>query len=295
MHRRFSIWVATTIVLLAVILGYGLWQWQENTVAVVGKQRITKSEFYEELEAGAGAEVLEGLITQAVIRQAAAAQGLNPSKSDVDAELELVRQQFPDAASFQAALQQSGMTEEDLRKNIFTSLALENLATQGVSASNEEVEDYYQAHKEEFGQPEQVRARHILVDTKQEADNIRAKLDSGADFATLALQYSKDQQTKNRGGDLGYFTKGEMMREFEEAAFALQPGETSDPVETLYGYHIIRVEDHKQAVIPPLGDVRNEVERAVKRQKARPVEEVLQELRAGVDVDVRWERYQMLE
>ncbi|HHT02256.1 MAG TPA: hypothetical protein GXZ96_06160, partial [Firmicutes bacterium] len=151
------------------------------------------------------------------------------------------------------------------------------------------------AHKEEFGQPEQVRARHILVDTKQEADNIRAKLDSGADFATLALQYSKDQQTKNRGGDLGYFTKGEMMREFEEAAFALQPGETSDPVETLYGYHIIRVEDHKQAVIPPLGDVRNEVERAVKRQKARPVEEVLQELRAGVDVDVRWERYQMLE
>ncbi|HHT02091.1 MAG TPA: hypothetical protein GXZ96_05315, partial [Firmicutes bacterium] len=151
MHRRFSIWVATTIVLLAVILGYGLCQWQENTVAVVGKQRITKSEFYEELEAGAGAEVLEGLITQAVIRQAAAAQGLNPSKSDVDAELELVRQQFPDAASFQAALQQSGMTEEDLRKNIFTSLALENLATQGVSASNEEVEDYYQAHKEEFG------------------------------------------------------------------------------------------------------------------------------------------------
>jgi foldase protein PrsA len=295
MHRRFSIWVATTIILLAVILGYGLWQWQENTVAVVGKQRITKSEFYKELEAGAGAEVLEGLITQAVIRQAAAAQGLNPSKSDVDAELELVRQQFPDAASFQAALQQSGMTEEDLRENIFTSLALENLATQGVSASNEEVEDYYQAHKEEFGQPEQVRARHILVDTKQEADNIRAKLDSGADFATLALQYSKDQQTKNRGGDLGYFTKGEMMREFEEAAFALQPGETSDPVETLYGYHIIRVEDHKQAVIPPLGDVRNEVERAVKRQKARPLEEVLQELRAGVDVDVRWERYQMLE
>jgi parvulin-like peptidyl-prolyl isomerase len=92
----------------------------------------------------------------------------------------------------------------------------------------------------------EIRARHILVGTEKEAKGIIAELKAGGDFATIAKAKSTDRGSAGKGGDLGYFTKGQMVPEFEAAAFALRPGQfTEEPVKTQYGWHIIKVEDRR--------------------------------------------------
>ena len=92
------------------------------------------------------------------------------------------------------------------------------------------------------------RASHILVDTEEEAKKILEQINAGKDFAELAKQYSKDTQTKDAGGDLGYFGKGQMEEEFEKAAFKLKPNEISDIVKTKYGFHILKVTDQRDSL-----------------------------------------------
>src|SRR5262249_37611386 len=147
-----------------------------------------------------------------------------------------------------------------------------------------EIAEQYELQKEDrFTEPEQVRARHILVEVKSGADektkaaakkkaeDLQAKAKSGADFAALAKKSSDDKATAPQGGDLGLFPRGRMAPAFETAAFALPVGEVSDVVETPFGYHVIKVEEHRQAGPKPLDAVRGEIrqtlvnERAVKR------------------------------
>jgi parvulin-like peptidyl-prolyl isomerase len=125
--------------------------------------------------------------------------------------------------------------------------------------SEADLHEYYTQNKKSLGVPEQVRARHILfrVDpaasedeknqAKTRAEAILKRAKAGEDFAKLAQTYSDDQGSKAKGGDLGYFTPGRMVPEFENVAFYTDPGEISDIVETKYGYHIIKVEDHIEA------------------------------------------------
>jgi peptidyl-prolyl cis-trans isomerase C len=128
-----------------------------------------------------------------------------------------------------------------------------------ITVSDEDMKQYYAGNKEKFKAPEQVRARHILVHVSSKATDeekkkakekireLRERLIKGEDFAKLASEYSDDPGTKKRGGDTDYFARGKMVKPFENAAFSLKPGEISDIVETKFGYHIIKVEDHKAA------------------------------------------------
>lgn len=130
-----------------------------------------------------------------------------------------------------------------------------------------EVETYYKANKEEFLLPERVKARHILVradkaaseeekkKAEQKIEEIHRKIKAGADFAKLAGEVSEDPGTKTKGGELDFFQKGSMVPEFEKAAFALKPGEVSGIVMTQFGYHLIKVEEKKEAGTEPLEDV----------------------------------------
>ncbi len=127
---------------------------------------------------------------------------------------------------------------------------------------------------------EQVHARHILVETEEEAQTVLARLEAGEDFASLAEELSTDESTREDGGDLGWFPRGVMVPEFEEAAFALQPGETSDIVQTSFGYHIILVEER---------DPDRELEPSfLERRRASALSEWLEEQRQSEAVERHW-------
>lgn len=130
---------------------------------------------------------------------------------------------------------------------------------------------------------EEVHARHILVKTEDEAKDVIKQLDAGKDFAELAKEKSTDPN-KDDGGDLGYFTRGRMVKEFEDAAFALEKGSYSKtPVKTDFGYHVIKVEDKRDAPPPPFEQVKDQVRQLVMRDKYLAL---LNQAKASAKVDI---------
>ena len=140
------------------------------------------------------------------------------------------------------------------------------LASEGKAATTDDAmkKVYDEASKQITGEQE-VRARHILVETEDEAKAIKAELDKGADFAELAKKKSKDPGASD-GGDLGFFTKEQMVPEFSAVAFALEPGKISDPVKSQFGWHIIKVEEKRNRKPPEFDQVKSQIETYVTRK-----------------------------
>lgn len=136
------------------------------------------------------------------------------------------------------------------------------------TVTEEEMKKAYDTESAKVAQTERVRARHILVATEQEAKQIRARLVKGEKFEDLAKQYSLDG-SKEYGGDLGYFTAPEMVPEFSKAAFALKPGDVSQPVKTDYGWHVIKIEDRKMGGAQPYDQVKTAIRNILLRKKTQ--------------------------
>jgi len=130
---------------------------------------------------------------------------------------------------------------------------------------------------------EEARARHILVPTEDEAKAVAARLKAGGDFAALAKELSKDPGSGKEGGDLGFFTKDRMVKEFSDAAFALKPGEVSAPVKSQFGWHVIRLDEKREKAPPALADVKEELGRYLV-QKAQ--QEMILKLRGEAKVEL---------
>lgn len=128
----------------------------------------------------------------------------------------------------------------DLTKEVVIGEVVNQIAT--VKLTDAEIKKYYSKNKADF---REVRASHILVKTHEEADEVKKSLDEGADFGALAKEKSVDPGSAPRGGDLGFFTRDRMVKPFAEAAFSLKVNEISKPVQTAFGYHIIKVLEHK--------------------------------------------------
>lgn len=170
-----------------------------------------------------------------------------------------------------------------------------------INVTEDDINLYYKAHREEFRTPEMVRARHILIKVdknvsdddkrkaREKAEEILKKIRGGEDFAKLASEFSDDPGSKNKGGDLGFFPKGRMVPEFEKVAFSLKPNEVSDIVETPFGFHIIKVEEKKESVQEPLEKVKDKVKEKVFAdfRKARVDEFVEKAMKdAGVELNL---------
>ena len=186
--------------------------------------------------------------------------------------------------------------EEDYRvgeqRKVKMLLIDRDLALAKVVVPPADVQRFYNDNIAQYQTPEQIRASHILLNTagkeeaavRKQAENLLQQVKAGGDFAALATKFSEDTGSATKGGDLDYFSRGRMVPEFETAAFALEPGQTSDIVRTQYGFHIINMVDKKPAVTRPLDDVRPQIEDQLKRQRAdEQVAARAKELAARID------------
>ena len=140
----------------------------------------------------------------------------------------------------------------------------------------------YDEAAKQIGGEKEIRARHILVESEDEAKAILAELKKGTDFAELARLKSKDPGAAAEGGDLGYFSKDQMVAEFSDAATKLDKGQLSDPVKTQFGWHVIKVEDKRDRPVPPFDQVKEQIENYVVR---RAQAEVISKLRQGAKIE----------
>lgn len=160
-----------------------------------------------------------------------------------------------------------------------------------IKVSEQEMEEYYQRHREEFKQPEGIKLKHILIYLPKDTDNktkekalnrakqIRAQLVKGEKFEQFAKIYSDDTASREKGGDLGIIRRGETIPEFEEKVFKLKPGEISEPILSPYGYHIVKVEKKLPEEILPFEKVKDRVRESLKREKEREVmEKIIEDL-----------------
>lgn len=227
-------------------------------------------------------QVLENLVARELLYQESQKKGIKISEEEVNKQLINVKAQFPNEAEFNNALIRMNLTEASIKEKLQRDLALKKLiedeVAPKVTVSDSDIRAFYENNPETFKQPERVKASHILIkvdpkaDASQKAeaqkkiDSVQAKLQKGEDFGALAKEYSEGP-TGPKGGDLGYFTRGQMVKPFEEAAFAMKPGEVSGMVETRFGYHLIKVTDKTPEGTMPYEDVKERLAEFLKQQK----------------------------
>lgn len=136
------------------------------------------------------------------------------------------------------------------------------------SVSDADAKKLYDEQVQKLKPEEEAQARHILVETEELAKEIKEKLKNGGDFSALAKEHSKDPGSKDNGGDLGFFTKGQMVPEFEQVVFTLNKGDVSDPVKTQFGYHLIKLEDKRAKQPPAFEVVKDRILQSMLLQKA---------------------------
>lgn len=228
-------------------------------------------------------QLLDQLVALRLLSQQAAALKVSVPDTDVDGRVAQIKGQFPNEQAFTAALAQRQMTPDKLRNEIRQQLeAMKVVETEigpKVTVTDAEVNDFYTKNPDKFQEPEAVHVAHILIrfpenadaaakaKAKAEAESVLAQLKKGADFAAMAKQHSQDQGSAVNGGDLGFVPRGQTVPAFEQAAFALKPGQLSGIVESPFGYHIIKMIAHRDGRKVPLQEVKTQVEQFLKQQQ----------------------------
>ncbi len=260
----------SVIITVSAALCSGCGDGKSRVIAKVNGKAITVKDFdsrlskmpayYKAIASQRKKDFLEDMINEQLLYKEALKRGLNRDK-DVK---ELI---------------------EEARNKIIVAKLLEN-ESKKTAVSEEKIEEFYQEHKDDFVTPLKMRASHIMVDTEEEAREVQKKLNEGADFAQLAKEYSKDP-SKDRGGDIGYFVKGQLMPQIEEVCLKLDVGQTSDIIRTKFGYHIIRLTEKVEPRTVDLSEVRDAIKKELmdKAQQAG-MEELIKNLRSKAHIRI---------
>ena len=231
-------------------------------------------------------DILDALIMNKLVSKEVEAQGFKAKETDIDNYIERIKAQGNlNDEQFQTALASQGLTMESYRKQVAEeierALLINREIGSRVNVTPQDIERYYKEHDADYAQPEQVRVRHIFLplspaapaDEEKEVlgqiEDIRKRALAGEDFATLADTYSQGPGA-GQGGDLGYFKKGQMAKEIDEVAFALKPGEISQPFRTNVGVHLLKIEEHSSAGQQTLSaEVSEEIKRKLYNEALR--------------------------
>lgn len=233
--------IATTMGLALILILFAACSDQEKPdpeiIATTEYGEITKEQFYNELKERFGEDVLKEMITRQILENKMDVNSKDEF-AELDKEIEDMRDQLGN--QFDELIKQQGFkTTEDYRYVLYLSKLEYNFATSDIEVTEDDVREYYERLQEE------IHARHILVKEKETAEEIIERYNNGEEFAALAEEYGTDGTAKN-GGTLGYFTAGKMVKPFEDAVYALEVGEISEPVQTDFGWHVIFVEDRRE-------------------------------------------------
>jgi peptidyl-prolyl cis-trans isomerase C len=269
---------------VAVVNGVVITRAQYDKEIDVHLQRVARQgrQMSEEQLTKLKKDILDGLIEREVLYQESLKAGIKVSKEKVNEQLTGIQKRFPSEEEFKKALASMDLTEDEVRAQIQRGLAIRELIEQKVASkiviSDEDTQAYYDGNPQLFKQPEQVKASHILIKVDPTADeaaktaarkkiqDIQQKLKDGGDFAALAKEYSEGPSGA-KGGDLGYFSRGQMVKPFEDTAFAMKPGEVSGLVETRFGYHLMKVYDMKPEQTLAYSDVKDKIAQRLKQEK----------------------------
>jgi peptidyl-prolyl cis-trans isomerase C len=209
-------------------------------------------------------DAVDNLTAVALLKNQARQLNLTVDKAKLDQQMQDISKRFSSQEEFQKAMASQGLTESELRKNVEESmsiqLVIDRAAKDAPTAADADIQKFYDDNPEKFPIPEQVHAAHILLrvdpkstpeqkaEIKKKLEDIRAEIEANKiSFPDAAAKYSQDPSNAQKGGDLGFFQKGQMVKPFEDAAFSTQPGTLSQIVETQFGFHIVKVSERKPA------------------------------------------------
>jgi foldase protein PrsA len=235
------------LLIVAALTYWGLSRSQEKIVARVGPEVITKDELYNFMVQQTGQEALDNLVVKKIIELEAENQNIKVTADEIDKEVEDLAEYYGGKDAMTQTLAMYNINLDRVREDVTVNIKLEKLLSQRIKITDEEIQEHFQDHQEAYAVEEQIKVSHILVENEQEAQEIKTLLAEGGNFNDLARERSTDPGSKEQGGDLGMITRGEMGEEFDQVAFALQPGQISDPVKSEYGYHIIKVDEKTEA------------------------------------------------
>lgn len=236
-------------------------------------------------------QTLNSLIDEAILLEEADNRKIEVGEDEVNESLEEYRSNFSSEEDFQKYLKETLKMDEDslkaLIKNDLLITELYDQVTDAVKEGEISAAEYYEQNKAQFDQKEKIRATHVLVETKEEAEQIIKDINNGEDIAEIAKTKSIDPSAKMNAGDLSFFGRGDMVPEFEAAAFALEIGEiTEEPVKTSYGYHVIKVTDKQEAHKFELAEVEGQItEQLLQEAKMKDFNKFIEDNKAEAKIE----------
>ena len=203
-----------------------------------------------EITADEKTAIANQLVNANLLLQEGKSSSVEVTPEELDENFNNFKAQYPSEEEFKAALEKVGDTEETIKEKLKDNILLHKYLSEEFyskpEVTDDDAESFYKENEKQFVSPDKIQASHILVKEESEASDVKAKLDSGEKFEDLAKELSKCPSS-GKGGDLGFFGKGQMVPEFESAAFSLNVGEVTGPVKTDFGYHMIKVTDKKES------------------------------------------------
>lgn len=272
----------------------------EITIDELNKQVDQLKKQYPQMFEGADGEgrlldfkqrLLDNLVNQKLVTQAAEEKGIKVTDADVDKQIDQLKTGFTDTKQFEAALKSAGYTVDTLKgqvkEQLLTQKLIESLAAEG-AVSQAEIKQYYDKNKAQFYQKAAKRASHILFkpEDKSKAESVLKELKGGAEFSVEAKKYSTDTATATKGGDLGW-PNTPYVTEFQTALDKLKVGEMSGLVKTPYGYHIIKVTEERKAKQQELAEVKDQIKQIlVQQRRADAYQQYIDKLRKKAKIEI---------